>query len=197
MKKVLITIPIIFIIYVLLPDCHAPAQDDWNSEGGQNLQEKGKTREESKSPEEWKGLEEWKVREARKKLEQWKMREAQKRLEEWRAREAQKRLEEWKIQQERRKIEEWKEMHGWKGERYPYGHYYPGPRGGEYGQRKIIRTEAEARQMLMNYFSPQKATIGKIWEKGWFFEAEIRDIHNTPIDRVIIDKRTGRIRSIY
>ncbi|OGW56129.1 MAG: hypothetical protein A2Y81_07620 [Nitrospirae bacterium RBG_13_43_8] len=197
MKKVLITIPIIFIIYVLLPDCHAPAQDDWNSEEGQNLQEKGKTREESKSPEEWKGLEEWKVREARKKLEQWKMREAQKRLEEWRAREAQKRLEEWKIQQERRKIEEWKEMHGWKGERYPYGHYYPGPRGGEYGQRKIIRTEAEARQMLMNYFSPQKATIGKIWEKGWFFEAEIRDIHNTPIDRVIIDKRTGRIRSIY
>src|SRR4030042_893520 len=135
MKKVLITIPIIFIIYVLLPDCHAPAQDDWNSEEGQNLQEKGKTREESKSPEEWKGLEEW------------------------------------KIQQERRKIEEWKEMHGWKGERYPYGHYYPGPRGGEYGQRKIIRTEAEARQMLMNYFSPQKATIGKVWEKGWFFEA--------------------------
>src|SRR4030042_5736791 len=82
MKKVLITIPIIFIIYVLLPDCHAPAQDDWNSEEGQNLQEKGKTREESKSPEEWKGLEEWKGREARKKLEQWKMREAQKRLEE-------------------------------------------------------------------------------------------------------------------
>jgi hypothetical protein len=197
MKKVLITIPIIFIISVLLPDYHALAQDDWNSEGEQNLQEKRKTQEESKAPEEWKGLEEWKARETRKKLEQWKMREAQKRLEEWKAREARKRLEEWKIQEERRKLEEWKEMHGWKGERYPYGHYNPGVREGVYGQRKIIRTEGEAREILMNYFSPQKAAIGEIRDRGWFFEAEIRDMHNTPIDRVIIDKRTGRIRSIY
>ena len=197
MKNVLITIPIIFIISVLFPDCHALAQDDWNSDGGQNLQEKRKTQEESKAPEEWKGLEEWKANEARRRFEEWKAKEVRRRFEEWKAREARKRLEELKAQEERRKLEEWKERHGWKDERYPYGHYYSGPREGEYGQRKIIRTEAEAREILMNYFSPQKATIGKIWEKGWFFEAEIRDIHNTPIDRVIIDKRTGRIRSIY
>lgn len=197
MKKALLTIPIIFIISMLFPDCYALAQDDWNSEGSQNLQEERKTREEAKAPEEWKGLEEWKAQEARKKLEQWKIREAQKRLQEWKARETRRRLEELKVQEERRKLEEWKKRHGWKGERYPYGHYYPGPREGKYGQRKIIRTEAEAREVLMNYFSPQKAVIGKIWEKGWFFEAEIKDIHNIPIDRVIIDKRTGRIRSIY
>jgi len=185
MNKVLITIPIIFIISVLFPDYHVLAQDDWNSEGGQNLQEKRKMQDKSNVPEEWKGLEEWKAKEARRRFEEWK------------AREDRKRLEELKAQEERKKLEEWKEIHGWKGERYPYGHYYHGPREGEYGQRKIIRTEAEARQILMNYFSPQKTVIGKIWEKGWFFEAEIRDIHNTPIDRVIIDKRTGRMRSIY
>jgi len=186
-----------FIISVLLLDCHALAQHDWNSQGGQNPQEEGKTPEEWKAPEEWKGLEEWKAREARKRFEQWKAREAQKRLEEWKAREARKRLEEWKAREERKRLEEWKERNGWKGEGYPYGHYYPGPREGEYGQRKTIRTEAEARKILMNYFSPHKAMIGEIREKGWFFEAEIRDMHNTPIDRVIIDKRTGRIRSIY
>jgi hypothetical protein len=136
MKNVLITIPIIFIIYVLLPDCRALAQDDWNSDGGQNLQEKRKTQEESKAPEEWKGLEEWKVREAQKRLQQWRTREAQKRFEQWKAREARKRLEELKAQEERRKLEEWKERHGWKGERYPYGHYYPGPQEGErFGKR--------------------------------------------------------------
>jgi len=197
MKRALITILFMFIISVLLPDYYALAQHDWNSQQELNPQEKGKTQEEWKAPEDWKGLEEWKAQEIRRRLEQWKAREAQRRLEEWKVREAQRRLEEWKAREARRRLEEWKEKNGWKSERYPYGHYYPGPREGEYGQRKTIRTEAEARKILMNYFSPQRATIGEIRERGWFFEAEIRDIHNIPIDRVIIDKRTGRMRSIY
>lgn len=191
MKKILVIIAFICIISMLLPNYHAMAQHDGNSQEGLRSQQKGKTQEEVKPSEEWK------TRQEQKRLEQWKAREAQRRLEQWRARETQKRLELWKAREERKKLEEWKERNGWKGERYPYGGYYHSPREGKYGQRRTIRTEAEARKMLLNYFSPQKATIGTIREKDWFFEAEIKDRHNTPIDRVIIDKRTGRIRSIY
>jgi hypothetical protein len=39
--------------------------------------------------------------------------------------------------------------------------------------------------------------IAKIVEKENFFEAEILDRINRILDRVIVDRRTGRIRSIY
>jgi len=197
MKKIPITILFIFLISEFLSNYYAMAEHDGNSQGGRNLQEKGNTQEELKQPEEWKGLEQWKAREAQKRMEQWKAREAQRRLEQWRAREAQKRLEEWKAREERKKLEEWKIRNGWKGERYPYGDYYPGPRQGKYGERKIVRTDIEARNMLQKYFSQHKVTIGEIKGRDGFFEAEIRDRNNVVVDRVIIDKRTGRIRSIY
>jgi len=91
----------------------------------------------------------------------------------------------------------WKDGNGWRGGKYTYGDYYPGPREGRYGARKAVRTEGEARTILLRYFSPHKATVGEIRERNWFFEAEIKDRNNRPVDRVIIDKRTGRIRSIY
>jgi hypothetical protein len=197
MSKVLKIILFIFFISMLLPNCYVMAEHDWNSQGRQNLQEKGNTQEELKTPEEWKGLEQWKAREAQKRVEQWKVREAQRRLDQWKVREAQKRLEEWKAREERKKLEEWKIRNGWKGERYPYGHYYPGPRQGKYGERKIVRTDVEARNVLQQYFSQQKVTIGQIKGRNGFFEAEIKDRNNIIVDRVIIDKRTGRIRSIY
>ncbi len=39
--------------------------------------------------------------------------------------------------------------------------------------------------------------IGKITEREWYFEADIRDKTDNLVDRVIVDKRTSRIRSIY
>ena len=39
--------------------------------------------------------------------------------------------------------------------------------------------------------------IRNIKEREWFFEAEILDKNNALIDKVIVDKRTGRIRSMY
>jgi hypothetical protein len=197
MKKIQITILFIFLIYEFLPNYYVMAERDGNFQEGRAIQEKGKSQEEQKQQEEMKRLEELKRREIQKRLQEWKAREAQRQFEQWKVREAQKRLEEQKAREERKNLEEWKMRNGWKGERYPYGGYYHNPREGKYGQRRTIRTEAEARKMLLNYFSPQKATIGAIREKGWFFEAEIKDRHNIPIDRVIIDKRTGRIRSIY
>ncbi|MEW6002358.1 MAG: hypothetical protein AB1638_06910 [Nitrospirota bacterium] len=88
-------------------------------------------------------------------------------------------------------------MNGRHDGRSPYGDYSPGPREGGYGARKEVRTADEARRILQKYFSSRSVRLGRMREKERFFEAEIRDRNNALIDVVIIDKRTGRIRSIY
>lgn len=85
-----------------------------------------------------------------------------------------------------------------RGERYPYDNYCEGKQWRDYGERKAIRSAAEAKRALSEYFSSVPgAKITIIKEKKWFFKAEIRDRKETLIDIVIIDKRSGRIRSIY
>jgi hypothetical protein len=81
----------------------------------------------------------------------------------------------------------------------PYGNYCPGMKWGPYGVRKPVRTVAEARQVLETYLAgnPVGAHVGKIVEKDLYFEAEILGRNDQVIDRQIVDKRTGRIRSIY
>ena len=85
-------------------------------------------------------------------------------------------------------------MNGWRGGS-PYGDYCP--MWGSYGARKPVRSANEAKRILQEYFAPYDVKIGKIKEREWFFEADIKDKNNTLIDVVIVDKRTGRIRSIY
>jgi hypothetical protein len=50
---------------------------------------------------------------------------------------------------------------------------------------------------LTKFFEGQEVTIGTITERGRFFHADILDPKKNVVDRVIIDKRTGRIRSVY
>ena len=67
-----------------------------------------------------------------------------------------------------------------------------------YGEKKKIATAGGARTALRKHFSKKNVLIGDIVEKDLYFEAEIMDAENrSVIDRVIVDKRTGRIRSIY
>ncbi len=77
--------------------------------------------------------------------------------------------------------------------RSPYGH----SKGSTYGEKKTVRTVEEAEDILQNYFTGKEVTIGRIREKKLYFEADILDKNNKKVDSVIIDKRTGRIRSIY
>ncbi len=79
------------------------------------------------------------------------------------------------------------------GDSSPYG----GSRGGAYGEKREVRTVEDAQKLLREYFSKRDVKIGEIREKEYHFEADIRDKNNNLIDKVIIDKRTGRIRSIY
>jgi hypothetical protein len=79
------------------------------------------------------------------------------------------------------------------GDEGPYG----GSQGGTYGEKQQVTTKEEAKKLLMDYFSKKDVTIGEIREKQYYFEADILDGKGKVIDKVIVDKRTGRIRSIY
>ena len=68
---------------------------------------------------------------------------------------------------------------------------------GTYGEKKAVATVRDAERVLKRHFAKKDVYIGEIVEKELYFEAEISDSSNSIIDRVIVDKRTGRIRSIY
>lgn len=84
----------------------------------------------------------------------------------------------------------------WAEEKSPYGTYHKGTADG-YGGKKPVTTKEDALKVLTNYFADKGVKIGQIREKQLFFEADILDKNNNIVDKVIIDKRTGRIRSIY
>jgi hypothetical protein len=75
----------------------------------------------------------------------------------------------------------------------PYG----GSGGGTYGEKQRVGTKDDANRVLREYFSKKDVTIGEIREKQYYFEADILDKNGKLVDKVIVDKRTGRIRSIY
>ena len=75
---------------------------------------------------------------------------------------------------------------------YPYGEFRRG-----YGEKRAVANSQEARRMLKDYFARRDVRIGDIRERELFFEADIRDRRGALVDKVIIDKRTGRIRSTY
>lgn len=79
----------------------------------------------------------------------------------------------------------------------PYGGYCKGPQWGWYGARTQVRTEREARRHLVKFFEGQDVTIGPITERERFFRAVILNAQDQVVDHVIINKRTGRIRSLY
>ncbi len=89
---------------------------------------------------------------------------------------------------------------GYRGPGYDHGRpsspYGGGWRGG-YGERRAVQSRGDAQRMLNNYYMRRNMRIGPIRDNGFYFEADILDRNNRFMDRVIIDKRSGRIRSIY
>ncbi len=79
----------------------------------------------------------------------------------------------------------------------PFGSYCEGSEWGWYGANRAVRSAGEAEQMIKSFFLPEKVSVTNLQDKSAFFEAEVRGKDNAVIDMVIVDKRTGRIRSIY
>lgn len=70
-------------------------------------------------------------------------------------------------------------------------------KGDWYGARREVRSAEDARDLLSAYFSGQSVTVSDVIEKPWRFEADVKNHSGEIVDRVIVDKRSGRIRSIY
>lgn len=78
----------------------------------------------------------------------------------------------------------------------PFGGYCPKRHSDQYGARQPVLTPADARERLSLFFSIDPARIKRLEERRHVFLAEITDPEGRPVELVIIDRRTGRIRSI-
>jgi hypothetical protein len=81
-----------------------------------------------------------------------------------------------------------------------YGPQYGPPSGPQYQQETKPLTEKDVRAMLENYIQSTRnpnLKVGKITEKDHYFEAEILTKDNAPVDKILVDKQTGWMRSIY
>ncbi|OGT99091.1 MAG: hypothetical protein A2079_07955 [Geobacteraceae bacterium GWC2_48_7] len=70
-------------------------------------------------------------------------------------------------------------------------------RGDRYGARRPVETVQEAQRLLVSFFSDTDLTVTDLIEKKWCYHANMVDKNGATVDRVIIDKRSGRIRSIF
>jgi hypothetical protein len=87
---------------------------------------------------------------------------------------------------------------GMEGGKATYGGYCEKRGEGCYGARRPVNSADEARALLVEYYADQKGVvIGRIVEKRWGFEAEIRDRDDVVRDRVVVHRRSGWIRSMF
>ena len=82
-----------------------------------------------------------------------------------------------------------------------YGPQYgPGYQGPQYQQPQKPMDEKDAKELLENYLQSTRnpnLKLGKIEDKGNAFEAEIQTKEGTLVDKILVDKRTGWMRSVY
>lgn len=70
-------------------------------------------------------------------------------------------------------------------------------KGDWYGAKREVRSVDDARALFDAHFSGQNVTVSDIIEKKWCYQADVKNRSGSVIDRVMVDKRFGRIRSIY
>jgi hypothetical protein len=72
--------------------------------------------------------------------------------------------------------------------------------GPQYQQESKPLTEKDVKAMLENYLQSTRnpnLKLGKITEKDYYFEAEIVTKNDSLVDKIIVDKQTGWMRSVY
>jgi hypothetical protein len=78
-----------------------------------------------------------------------------------------------------------------------YGHYRQGEGWSWYGAKRIVKTPVEAREIIERIVQTKDVRVLRITDQPHFFVGEIINKNGEIVDRVLIDKRTGRIRSMY
>jgi hypothetical protein len=72
--------------------------------------------------------------------------------------------------------------------------------GPQYQQERKPLTEKDVKTMVENYVQSTRnpnLKLGKIMEKDYYFEAEIVTKNDSLVDKILVDKQTGWIRSVY
>jgi hypothetical protein len=85
---------------------------------------------------------------------------------------------------------------GMMGPGYGYGYGY----NPEYQRPEKPLGENEVKEMLENYLTSTRnpnLKLGKITEKGAYYEAEIVTKNNSLVDKILVDRYTGWMRSEY
>jgi hypothetical protein len=79
-----------------------------------------------------------------------------------------------------------------------YGHYWRSSKWGWYGARKQVKTPVEARQIIEQVFMQNNnIKVVRITERPHYFIAEMINKKGVVVDLILIDRRTGRIRSMF
>lgn len=81
-----------------------------------------------------------------------------------------------------------------------YGGQYGPQYRPQYQQPQKPMEEKDARAILENYLTSMRnpnLKLGKIMEKDYYFEAEILTKENSLVDKVLVDKFSGWMRSVY
>jgi hypothetical protein len=65
-----------------------------------------------------------------------------------------------------------------------------------YGTCKELLPPTEALRALKKYYKDKGYSVGRVYQKGRFIEAEIYK-DDKQVDKVLFDRKTGRLRSIY
>lgn len=81
-----------------------------------------------------------------------------------------------------------------------YGQFCDGShRGGPFGTRNPVTTVEQARQVIEKCLAlrGQGLHTGTTFDRAGYFELEVLGGNGLPVDRVIVHKRSGRVRSIY
>jgi hypothetical protein len=81
-----------------------------------------------------------------------------------------------------------------------YGNQYGPEFGPQYQQPQKPLEKKDARAILENYLNSKRnpnLKLGKIEDKGNAFEAEILTKNDSLVDRILVDKNNGGMRSAY
>lgn len=79
-----------------------------------------------------------------------------------------------------------------------YGHYWRSYKWGWYGARREVRTPVEAKEIIEQLLIHDSSIrVVRMREKAHFYIAEIINNKGILVDLILIDKRTGRIRSMF
>lgn len=81
-----------------------------------------------------------------------------------------------------------------------YGQFCPGSgRGGPYGARTPVATVEEATQAIEKCLSMRNQGLHarRTTDNRGYFEVEVMDRNGAIVDRLIVVKQNGRVRSIY